>query len=179
MNTLETLFARKSVRSYTGEMPTNEELELILKAANASPVGLKQYDTLHLTVIKSAELLAEIEHAAGAMFGKADEDFHPLYGAPVLVVVSLKKPAPGMEATAISNAAIVAHNMAIAATALNLGVCHIWGATAGLARNEELVKKLNLPADFAPCCAVCVGKTEEVYTEREIPTDRIAHTVIE
>lgn len=179
MNTLEALFARKSVRSYTGEAPTNEELKLILKAANASPVGLKQYDTLHLTVIKSAELLAEIEHAAGAMFGKADEEFHPLYGAPVLVVVSGKNPAPGMEGTAISNAAIVAHNMAIAATELHLGVCHIWGATAGLARSTETVKKLHLPDDFTPVCAVCLGKTEEAYTEREIPTDRITHTVIE
>lgn len=179
MNTLETLFARKSVRSYTGELPTAEELELILKAANASPVGLKQYDTLHLTVIKNAELLAEIEHAAGAMFGKADEDFHPLYGAPVLVVVSGKIPAPGMEGTAISNAAIVAHNMAIAATELGLGVCHIWGATAGLAKSEETVKKLHLPEGFVPVCAVCIGKTEETYTEREIPADRIARTVIE
>lgn len=177
MNTLETLFARKSVRSYTGEMPSAEELGLVLKAANASPVGLKQYETLHLTVIKNPQLLAEIEAETAKLFGKPE--MHPLYGAPVLVVVSGKIPAPGMENSAFSNAAIVAHNMAIAATELGLGVCHIWGTTAAMAKNPELTAKLGLPEGFAPNCSVCLGKTEEVYTEREIPTDRISQTVIE
>lgn len=48
------------------------------------------------------------------MFNKPD--MHPLYNAPTLIVVSSKKPEPMMENVAYSNAAIMVHNMALAAT---------------------------------------------------------------
>ena len=51
MNTMETIFSRASVRSYTGQPVTPEELALILKAAKAAPAGMARFDTLHLTVI--------------------------------------------------------------------------------------------------------------------------------
>ena len=72
MNTMETICKRKSVRNYTGENITNEELSTILKAANASPVGMGQFDSLHLTVITNKELLNKIEKVTAAMFGKPD-----------------------------------------------------------------------------------------------------------
>lgn len=72
MTMMETICCRKSIRSYTGENITAEELEVILKAANASPVGMGQFDSLHLTVITNKELLAKIEASAAAMFGKPD-----------------------------------------------------------------------------------------------------------
>lgn len=46
---IETICSRKSVRSYTGENITAAELDVILKAANAAPVGMGQFDSLHLT----------------------------------------------------------------------------------------------------------------------------------
>lgn len=51
MNTMETICSRKSVRTYTGEQITEEQLNTILKAANAAPVGMGQYEGVHLTVI--------------------------------------------------------------------------------------------------------------------------------
>ena len=65
---IETLFKRKSVRSYTGENITEEELNIILKACDASPVGMKQYETLHLTVISNKELLKNINESTQKMF---------------------------------------------------------------------------------------------------------------
>ena len=44
---METILKRKSVRSYTGEKITKDELNAILKAADASPVGMKRYETLN------------------------------------------------------------------------------------------------------------------------------------
>lgn len=40
MNTMETICSRKTIRSYTDENITADELNVILKAANASPVGI-------------------------------------------------------------------------------------------------------------------------------------------
>lgn len=177
MTTMDTICSRKSVRSYTGENITANELDVILKAANASPVGMGQYDSLHLTVITNKELLAQIEASAAAMFGKPD--MHPLYGAPTLILVSSRKPAPMMENVAYSNAAIMAHNMALAATELAVGSCYIWGATAAMSRNTELLAALRLPEGFIPCCALALGKTGETYALRDIPADRITASHID
>lgn len=156
MNTMETICSRKTIRSYTGENITADELNVILKAANASPVGMGQYDSMHLTVITNEELMNKIDAAGAALFGQPD--MHPLYGVPTLVLVSSKKPDPMMENVAFSNAAIIAHNMALAATDLGVGSCYIWGAIAALSGSAELLKELNLPEGFIPCCAIGLGK---------------------
>lgn len=176
MNTMETICSRKSVRTYTGESITADELAAILKAANASPVGMGQYDSLHLTIITNKELLGKIEKTTAAMFGKPD--MHPLYNAPMLILVSSKEPAPMLANVAYSNAAIMVHNMALAATELGVGSCYIWGAIAGISRSPELLAELKLPDGFIPCCALCLGKTSEKYELREVPADRISRTVI-
>lgn len=174
MTTFKTLFSRASVRSYTGEPISSEELDMILKAANASPVGMGQYENLHLTVIKNKALLDRIDAAGAALFQMPDS--HPLYGAPMMILVSHKK---GMENTTYSDAAIVVHNMALAATELGVGNCYIWGATMAMAASPELVQQLNLPEGFIPCCGIVLGKTDYQYKEREIPVDRLAMQVIE
>ena len=172
---VDTIFKRKSVRTYTGKNITQEELDIILKSIDASPVGMKQYESLCVTVISNKELLDKIEAVASSMFAKAN--MHPLYGAPMLILISSKKLMPGMENVMYSNAAIMSHNIALAATALNIGSCYIWGATAAISKNEEILKELNLEEGFVPCCAICLGKTNEVYEEKEIP-NRIAKTFI-
>ena len=48
MDMMETILRRKSVRSYTGEKISSEELQTILKAAGTSPVGMGAFDTLEI-----------------------------------------------------------------------------------------------------------------------------------
>jgi nitroreductase len=171
MNTLETICSRKSIRNYTGESISESDLQLILKAANASPVGMGQYDSVFLTVISNPNLLGKIDKACADFMHRPDS--HPLYGAPTLIIVS-SKIAAHMENPAYSNAAIIAHNMALEATELGIGTCYIWGAVAAINTTPELVKELNLPDNFVPCCGVILGKTSESYPLREISSDKIA-----
>lgn len=171
MNTLETIFSRKSVRSFTGPV-SEEELNTLLKSAYASPVGRALYDNVHLTVITKADLLGKIDTNAAAFF--QNPAMHPLYNAPMYILVSAKLANPA-DNVGFSNCATIVENMALAAVALGLGACHIWGATMALSRNEELVKELYLPEGFIPCCGLIVGKTDEAYTERAIPAHKI-HT---
>ena len=172
MNTMETLTSRKSIRSYTGEQISWNELELLLKAANAAPVGMGKYDEVHITVVQNTELLQKIDAAGAKMFGRPD--MKTLYGAPTLILISTKTPAPGGENVAFSNAAIIAHNITLEAVELGIGACLIWGSTAALANDPSLVSELGLPDGFAPSCGVAIGKTDEKYTVREIPEERIA-----
>lgn len=169
MNTFDTIYSRKSVRSYTGEAISDAELNEILKAAWAAPVGRGRYDTLHLTVISNKEYLAKVEANMAAVVG--NPNLHPFYGAPTLILVSSAGPVGNVN---FSNAAIVTHNMALAATELGVGCCHIWGAVGVLNGNAELVKELNLPEGMVPCCAIALGKTDEKYETREVSANRIA-----
>ena len=171
MNTFETLFSRKSVRQFTGETISDNELQQILLAANAAPVGMKRYEDVHLTVIQNQETLNKIEESAATLFN--NPDMHPLYGAPVLILVSHRFSESTSPNVAYSDAAIIVHNMILAATELGIGAVYIWGAIAALIENKALVATLGLPDGFSPCCAVALGKTDEKYSLRDVPTDRI------
>lgn len=161
------LDTRKSIRSFTGENISEKSLKNILHAANVSPVGMGKYDSIHLTVVQDKNILAEIEKTTANFFKVENRSF--LYGAPELIIVSTS----ATDNVGYSNAAIIAHDMVLAAVNENVGACHIWGCMIALSTNPELMKKLSLPEGFTPTCAVALGKTEDTYTEREIPKERI------
>ena len=174
MDTKELLYSRKSVRSYTGEKVSEELLQTILMAGQASPVGMGQYGNLHFTVIESPALLQKIDAAAGAMFG--DPSRHPLYGAPTLILISVKAAGGEIGNVSYSNAAIAAHNMSLAAVDAGAGQCLIWGAVRALNDSPALVAELGLPDGFVPACGVTIGQTQQEYALRDIPADRIGVT---
>ena len=171
MNTMDAISSRKSVRSYNGKNITEAELKQILKAAYAAPVGMKAYDTLIMTVVTNQAFMDKLNVAAAAMLGQPDAV--PLYGAPTMIIVSSTLPGGARDNVAYSNAACIVENIALEAVELGIGTCHIWGAIRALNANPELVKELNLPEDYVPCCAVILGHTNETYELREIPMDRI------
>lgn len=168
MELMDVVCSRKSVRSYTGEKVSEKTLQKILKAGEASPVGGAQYDTLHFTVIEDASLLHEIDTTAAKVFG--NPSIKPLYGAPTFILISSSGELGNVN---YSNAAIAAHNMSLAAVEEGAGQCLIWGAIRAINQSPEILKKLNLPEGFTPCCGVIVGKTNESYSARQIPEDRI------
>lgn len=170
METLKTIMSRKSVRTYTGETVSEQDLDTILKAACAAPVGMGKYETVHLTVIRDKELLDEIDKVGAQVFG--DPDAHPLYGAPILVVVSSLEELP----TAIegANTGTIVENMALTATELGIGSVCIWGAMLGLREKKELLAKLQLPEGFEIVGSLAIGMTEEKFEEKEILKERIS-----
>ena len=178
MNTMEAIISRKSVRSYTGEQVSAEDLQAVLTAANAAPIAMGRYSDVHLTVIQDQALMAKIDAAAAAMMGKPG--LHALYGAPTFVLVSAKVPEndAGGQNVAYSNAAIVVENMALEAVELGLGNCLIWGAVRAINADPALVAEFGLPEGFTPCCGLILGASEETYAEREIPADRISQNTI-
>ena len=135
-----------------------------------------RYDDLYLTIITDAGLLDRIDRAGAEMMG--DPEKHPLYGAPMLIVVSVRRPDPGRENAVYSSAACVVENMAVEAVALGVGACHIWGAIRAVAASSELTRALELPEDFIPACGIILGQTEDEYMRRDISEDRIRRNFI-
>lgn len=173
MDLTEALNRRKSVRSYTGELPTREQLDHILEAAYEAPVGMGRYDGIHLTIVTNKDLLARIDATAARFFGNPQA--HPLYGAPMLVVISSN--ADGNVASA--NVGDILENMSLAAVREGVGSVFIYGATAALAQDADLVAELGLPEGFAPLGSLALGQTDEEYAPRDIPEGhRFAQNVI-
>lgn len=171
MNTLETIYSRKSIRSFNGESIAEAELNEILKTAYAAPVGRAMYDTLSLTVVTNKELLSKWEKVMANAVG--NPDMQPFYGAPTVILVTSVIGEGPMSNVNYSNAATVVQNMALAATELGVGACHIWGAVGILNANADLKAELKVPEGMIPCCAIALGKTDEKYEMRDIPENRI------
>ena len=171
MTTMDAICSRKSFRNYTGERITQAELEQLLKAAYAAPVGMKAYDTLILTVVTNQAFMDKLNADSAAMMGRPDAI--PLYGAPTLIIVSSTLPGGARDNVAYSNAACIVENIALEAVELGIGTCHIWGAIRALNNDPELLTQLKLPEGYVPCCAVILGHTDETYQMREIPMYRI------
>lgn len=182
MNAFDMIHSRRSTRNYNGNAITEEELSAILKAGYAAPVGRALYHTLTMTVIENPDYLARWEKATGEANGNPDA--HPFYGAPTVILVSSAMPVlPKGDDTYLravnvnfSNAAIVVENMSLAATALGVGSCLIWGAVRTLNITEDLLSELALPEGMVPCCALAVGHTDEAFPVRQMNGKKIRTT---
>ena len=174
MTALEAIAKRYSCRSYKPEQIPEEALTEILKAGMAAPVGSAAYDTLHITVIQSWELLNEISDAVSEMvskiFGrKVDKNF----GAPTMIIVSAQPGRmPGME---YANAACVLENMLIAATSLGIDNIIHGGGSAVVAQSQELMQKLAIPEGFKPALCASFGYAiqEEAPKNHTITVNRV------
>ena len=156
MNTLEAIAKRKSTRNYKPEQIPEDILQTILKAGCAAPVAMARYDSLHITVVQSQDLLDRINIATAEAISKAlgvreNTDF----GAKTLVFVSST---PIHRAgTEHANVGIVMENMVLAATDLGIDSVILGAAPAAVAQDPQLMKDLKIPEGYKPLLGVFLG----------------------
>ena len=163
MQTLDAISNRKSIRSFTGEPVSQEELDKIIHAAQSAPVVMADYNNCILTVVQDPEVLGLIEDAGRALFN-SDAMPHPLYGAPTLILVSMRI-YPGREAAMFASAGAIVQNMSIAATDLKIGSCWIWASVTAVQGHRDIYERLGLPEGFTPCGSIILGRAEEPVGE--------------
>lgn len=171
METLKAIEMRKSTRSFKKDQISEKELEAILKAACAAPVGKGQYDTIRLTVVQNQDLIDKVSKAAGKVSGNPDAK--PFYGAPTVIFVSSKASGVNIEH---NNAGCIVENMLLAATDLSLSSVYIWGALKAFQAEPELIKELGVPEGFTPISAAAIGYATdptEAPKKHEIAINRI------
>lgn len=166
--------SRRSIRSYTGAPVADEVLDAIVDAGRCAPIGMAQFDSVRITVVRNPEVLSDLEAAAAKVMG--NPEMRCFYGAPCYVLVSAK-PDPAMPSTAFSDAAMVAENMLLAAVDHGVGACCVWGPVIAAQKDASIVGSLGLPEGFVPAAGIVVGETEEAYEPRDV-ADRIAVDVI-
>ena len=144
---LDNIHARKSVRSYTKEPVSQEQVETLLKAAMAAPSGRNLQPWRFIVVTKQ-----ETKDKLAVGFNKM------IAQAPVAIVVcgqtTQKNGKPNNNWTA--DCAAATENLLLAAESLGLGA--VWTACYPYdERMNPAIETLGLPENVTPYCIVPVG----------------------
>ena len=144
---LDNIFARKSVRSYTDEPISPEQVETILKAAMAAPSGMNM-QPWRFVVVTDQKVKDKLAVGFNKMIAKA----------PVVIIVcgktTNKLGAPNKNWTA--DCAASTENLLLAVEALGLGA--VWTACYPYEdRMNPTVEALGLPENISPYCIVPIG----------------------
>ena len=88
--TMNDLLTRRSVRSYTDEVPPMEVIEEICQAGTYAPTGMNRQAPI-IVAVTNREVRDRLSQLNAAVFGK-DNDMDPFYGAPVVLVGRRRSP---------------------------------------------------------------------------------------
>jgi nitroreductase len=167
MNTvIEAILSRRSVRKFAETPVQNELMHQIVEAGQYAPSGMNA-QSWHFSVVQNREKLEHLEKIVYEALNRSKDpylkkmgalsDFHYFYGAPVLVIIS--NAANSISLSPVSDAALAAGNMMLAAHALGLGSC--WVHVLTRLRDEPEVKEalsaLGVPQGYIVCSALSIG----------------------
>ena len=152
MNALQTIFKRKSTRSYTDIPIPSESLNLILKAGMAAPVANAGYDSLHLTVVQNEDILQELFARTTDFVHNLGLDMNMDFGARTLIIVSATPDSGGN-----TNAGCIVENMVLAATDLGIDSVIMGIVPAVIKASEDMPEKLGIPKGFVPVLSAVFG----------------------
>jgi nitroreductase len=157
---------RKSVRSYTGEPASKDDIVRILYAAMAAPAAIHMLPWKFVVVTdkKTLQTLAD-----GLPFAK----MLIKAGTAIVVCAVPEEAAMSSEAFAILDCTCASENILLAAEALGLGA--VWTAVYPNAALMAFVRKeLNIPENVIPLNVIPVGystgeeKAQDKYDEKNI-----------
>jgi nitroreductase len=174
LNTIETIHARYSCRAFTFQMPSNEDLETIAKAAIASPSALNS-QLWRVIVVKNKELLAELESEGmknisalpdkGTYERLKSRGGTLYYNAPCQIILPIATGECAEIATgkwAEIDCGIIALNIALAATTLGINslICGLAQHSFTGDKGEYFKERLGFPKGYELGLSVLLGYAE-------------------
>lgn len=167
----EAIFGRRSVREYTSQEVDEQTIRQLIEAAVYAPNAVNQQPWT-FTVVRDKDALDRLSRAAKShMLATmppsaqsdhfrsllSDPEFHILYHAPVLVLISTVAPGPWI----VEDCALAAENLMLSAYAAGLGTCWI-GFAQSFLQTPDGKKLLDLPAASVPVAPIVVGHPKVV-----------------
>jgi nitroreductase len=145
---LDVIFARRSIRQYTGEPVSEAEIESLLQAGMAAPSGSNQ-KPWRFVVVTDRELLGELArgHPYGKMLARA--------GVGIAVCGD-----PTVSDWWVQDCSAATENILIAAAGLGLGA--VWLGCHGRPEREQIVRDvLGIPSQIGVLSLISVGYPAE------------------
>ena len=148
---------RRSVRSYTDEVPSKEQIETVVEAGLWAASGMGQQDPI-IVAVTNRELRDRLSAMNAEIIGDPDRD--PFYGAPVVLVVL----APRDQRNRVYDGSLVMGNLMLAAHALGLGSCWIHRAREEFDTPEgkAILAELGVEGDYEGIGHCILGYPAEV-----------------
>ncbi len=158
---MEIMLTRRSVKKYTSEMPSEKDIDKIIKAGLAAASGRNMQASV-IVAVTNKEMRDRLSRDNAAVMG-ADGD--PFYGAPCVLVVLAEKTAH----TYVYDGSLTLGNMMLAAHELGLGSCWIHRAKEVMAKPEwvEWIASLGLEGEYEGIGNLVVG-----YPEGDFPAEK-------
>lgn len=158
MELFEAIKSRRSIRSYTDEEVTDEEVNRILEAATWAPSACNK-QSWRFVVVRKPETIEKLYKAAS--YSTQHQIF--VKKAKVVVVVcsdlNVYKTFPHKERAlslfTIQETAAATQNLLLAAHALGLGACWV-----SLFSDEQVKEALNFPEGMRPVAIIPLGHTK-------------------
>jgi nitroreductase len=155
VDAIKTILSRRSIRAYTDEPVSPEDMHLLLEAAMSAP-SASNNRPFHFIAVRNKETLHRVR------------DFHPyarMLDQAAAAIFICAKPAEGsVPGYFQQDCAAAAQNVLLAAHALGLGA--VW---LGVYPREERVAGvrtlMNLPDDVIPFCIISIGYPNEEKEE--------------
>ena len=154
---IKNLIERRSIRNFTNEQISKEDLNNIVKAGEYAPSGMGKQSP-KMVVIQNKELIEKIAHINAQIMGR---DTNPFYGAPTLIIVFADKTV----GTYIEDGSLVMGNLLNAAHSLGLGGCWIHRAkeTFETPEGKELLKKWGIEENYVGIGNCIIGHINGEY----------------
>lgn len=167
-NVFEAILARRSVRSYTAEIPDSGMVNTLLEAAVRAPTATHEEPWAFL-VIQNQTTLGWLSDLAKPVFVKEvrsrhsqgvshsfehldQSGFDVFHGANTLIVICARMTNPFVSA----DCWLAAENLMLAACDLGLGSCVI-GSSITVLNTQKVKRELGIPDDFTAVAPVIIG----------------------
>jgi nitroreductase len=164
MDIYEAILTRRSIRKYTGEPVSDEDLQKILRAGSYAP-SAHNYQPWHFIVVRDPAKLAEI--AESHKYAKM------LPGAGCGIVVAGDKTVQKKMGFLVEDCSAAIQNILLAAHGLGLGT--VWCGLYPVPRLTKAVSSaLSLPAHIVPVGLIALGhKAQERQVDERFNPSRV------
>ncbi len=167
---IDTILERRSIRSYTDEPVSNEDLDIILQCASSAP-SARNLQPWHVVVVRNREWLDNFNKEAVAFASSHVPNFGPdrtiLYNAPVVIFVC----GHSDNFYAPTDSGMLTQNILLSAKALGLGTCVIGMIREGFsgANRAKFRSELSIPEGYHPYFGIALG--HPAHTPDATPRD--------
>ncbi len=146
---LDLMYTRRTIREFTDESVTDEQVEAMLKAAMAAP-SVQNVQPWHFVVVRKRKTLDKL--------ATVHKYAHMLEKVPLAVIVCGDQEAS--ERHWVEDACVATQNLLLAATALGLG--GVWISLYPKKKHQKYVRELlDIPDHIGVLCALALGHPAE------------------
>ena len=168
---IEAIKSRRSVRSYTDEMPPRELIDQVVEAGLWAPSGRNLQGPI-VVAVTNRELRDRLSRMNLEVLGTPDGK-DPFFGAPVVLVVL----APREQANRLYDGSLVMGNLMLAAHALGLGSCWVHRARQEFDTEEgrAILAELGIEGDYEGIGHCVLGYPAETPAPRPRREGRVVY----